>query len=146
LTPPSGLRDRLDIIDAELNGVSIRLSKHYDALETGKVSLDDLGPRIRELRARQNQLSKVRVQVEADIVTQGKQQVDVVLVKSYAQDLKSLLGEADFTESKAFLRSFIKRIVLDGENATIHYNLPMPPDGKKKQSVGVLPIDTLGGR
>jgi hypothetical protein len=31
--------------------------------------------------------------------------VDVVLVKSYAQDLKSLLGEADFTESKAFLHS-----------------------------------------
>ena len=78
-------------------------------------------------------------------MAQGKQQVDVILVKSYAQDLKSLLGEADFTESKAFLRSFIKRIVLDGENATIHYNLPMPPDGKKKQSVGVLPIDTLGG-
>ena len=27
----------------------------------------------------------------------------------------------------------------------MHYNLPMPPDGKKKHSVGVLPIDTPGG-
>jgi hypothetical protein len=28
---------------------------------------------------------------------------------------------------------------------TIHYKLPMPPDGKIKQEVGVLPTVTLGG-
>ncbi len=57
--------------DAESKDIRARLSKLYGALETGKVSPDDLGPRIRELRARQNQLSKTRVQVEADIVAQG---------------------------------------------------------------------------
>ncbi len=81
----------------------------------------------------------------SDSPAQGTEHVDVEMVKSYAQDLRSLLEETGFTESKTFLRSFIKRIVINGENATIHYNLPMPPDGKKKQSVRVLPIDTLGG-
>ena len=55
------------------------------------------------------------------------------------------LEEADFTESKASLRSFIRQVVISGEKATIHYNLPMPPDGKKRQSVGVPPVVTPGG-
>ena len=42
-----------------------------------------------------------------EMVAQSKQQVGVALVQSYAQDLKSFLGESDFAESKAFLRSLI---------------------------------------
>ena len=141
----SVLKDRLDAIDTELNDVRVRLSRLYDALETGRVSLDDLAPRIRELRARQDELSEAKVYVEADMVAQGTQRVDVEIVKSYAQDLRSLLEEADFTESKTFLRSFIERIVGRGKKAIIHYDLPIPSDNKKRQAVGVLPIDTPGG-
>ncbi len=46
------LKDKLNIIDAELNDVKARLSKLYDVLETGKLNLDDLAPRIKELRAK----------------------------------------------------------------------------------------------
>ena len=139
------LKDKMDAIDAEQNDVGLRLPKLYDALETGKLSLDDLAPRIKELRMRQDELSKARVQVEAEMVLQGAEHIDMEMVKSYAQDMGSLLEETGFTESKTLLRSFIKRIVINRDRATIHYNLPMPPDGKRKQSVGVLPIDTLGG-
>ena len=144
-TTHSELKDRLDVIDAELSDIDNRLSKNYDALETGKLILDDLALRIKELRARQEQLNRVRVQVEAELILQGKPYINTDLVKSYAEDLKSLLEESDFTESKAFLRSFVKKIVVNGEEATIYYNLPVPPDGRKKQKVGVLPIVTPGG-
>jgi hypothetical protein len=50
----------------------------------------------------------------------------VVIVKTYAQDLRSLLKEADFTERKTSLRSFIKRIEVNKKQVTVHYNLPMP--------------------
>ena len=139
------LRDRLDAIDAELNDVRIRLSKLYDALETGKLSLDDLAPRIKELRARQDELSKAILQLEAEKITRGIKHVDAEVIRSYAIDLKSLLEEADIAESKAFLRSFIKRIEIDKSQAVVYYNLPMPPDGKRRESLGVLPIDTPGG-
>ena len=139
------LRDKLDGIDAELTDVKARLYKHYDALETSKLSLDDLSPRIKELKARQDALTKARVQVEADMVVEGVQHVEVEAVKSYAQDLRSLLEEGDFTQSKTFLRSFVKKVIINGDKAKIQYRLPMPPDGRKTQSVGVLPIDTLGG-
>ena len=139
------LKDKLDVIDAELNDVKVRLSRLYDILETGKLNLDDLAPRIRELKTRQDSLSEAKVQTEADMVVQGVQHVDCEMVKSYAQDLRGLLEEADFTESKTFLRSFVKRIVVDGSKAKIQYRLPMPPNGRRTQSLGVLPIDTLGG-
>ena len=48
----SGLKERLDTCDAELQDVKTRLSRLYDVLETGKLSLDELAPRIRELRSR----------------------------------------------------------------------------------------------
>jgi site-specific DNA recombinase len=139
------LKDKLDIIDAELNDVKARLSKLYDALETGKLGLDDLSPRIKELKARQDGLTKARVQVEVDMVVEGVQHVEAETVKAYAQDLRSLLEEGDFTQSKTFLRSFVKKVIISGDKAKIQYRLPMPPNGKRTQSVEVLPVDTLGG-
>ena len=138
-------RNRWDTIDAELNDVRLRLSKLYDALETGKLSIDDLAPRIKELKTRQDQLGKAKVQLEAEMTGQGATHVDAETVKSYAEDLKSLLKEADIAESKAFLRSFIKRVEINKGEAVIHYNLPVPPYWSEKQSAGVLPIDTFGG-
>ncbi|MFC1910535.1 recombinase family protein [Chloroflexota bacterium] len=139
------LREKMDDIDARLNDVRIRLFKLYDALETNKLSLDDLAPRIKELRAQQDDLSKTRLQLEAEKITQGVKHIDAALVKSYVNDMKDLLGGAAIVESKAFIRSFVKRIEIDGERVKINYVLPMPPDGKLQESFGVLPMVTLGG-
>ena len=139
------LRERLDALDAELNDVEIRLSKLYDALETNKLTLDDLAPRIKEMRSRQNELSKARLLVEAEEATRIVKHVDAETVKAYARDLEALLGEVGVLESKAFLRSFIKRIEIDGGTAKVHYILPMPPDRQTRESMGVLPMVTFGG-
>ena len=79
------------------------------------------------------------------MAAQGVQQVDEALVKAYADDLQALLEEAELTERKAFLRSFIKRIEIDKGQVTVNYTLPLPPDGRITESVGVLPIVTFGG-
>jgi chromosome segregation ATPase len=65
------LRDRLEIIDTEVRDVRARLTKLYEALETGKLDLDDLAPRIKELKLRQDELSKARVLLEAEMAAQG---------------------------------------------------------------------------
>jgi site-specific DNA recombinase len=140
-----GLRDRLDAIDAELGDVKARLSRLYDALETGKIELDDLSPRIKELKSLQDDLSKTRVQLEVDMIAQGFEPLDAATIKAYAQDMRSLLGDVDLTMSKFILRSFVKRISIKGSRAKIQYSIPMPPDGKRTQWVEVLPIDTPGG-
>ncbi len=141
----SKLKERLDIYDAELRDVKARLSRLYDVLETGKLGLDDLTPRIKELKRRQDELSKNRVQVEVDMVVQGIEEVDIDMVKSYTRDLKSLLEESDITERKAFLRSFIKRIEINKNEARVYYHLPLPQGEKRKVAAEVLPIVTPGG-
>jgi site-specific DNA recombinase len=140
-----GLKDRLDIIDAELKDVKERLSKLYDTLETGKLGFNELAPRIIELRSHQDELSKARVQAEADQVAQGVDEVDISAVKNYAKDLRNVLEESDYIERKGFLRSFVKRVEVDKSEVTVRYKLPLPPDGRSEDRVSVLPIDTFGG-
>ena len=78
-------------------------------------------------------------------MTQGIEQVNVATVKTNAQDLRRLLKEANFTDRKAFLRSFTKRIEASRNQVKVYYNLPIPQDEKTKAQAEVLPIDTLGG-
>lgn len=94
------LKDRLDVIDTELKNVKSRLARLYDALETGKLKLDELAPRIRELKYRQDELSKIRVQVEAEMVAQGVEEVDMSLVKSYAETCEAYLRSLNSLREK----------------------------------------------
>ena len=141
----SALGERVCRTDAELRDVGARLSRLYEALETGKLSLDDLAPRIKEHRERESELSKTRLRLEAEMLVKGPNRVDGSAVNAHARDLKAILEEADILAGKAFLRSFIKRIEVKGSEAVIHYTLPMPPNMNEADSVSVLPIMTPGG-
>ena len=39
----------------------------------------------------------------------------------------------------------MKKIVVDKEKVKLYYNLPVPIDGRKMETVGILPIDTPNG-
>ena len=87
-----------------------------------------------------------RVQTEADIVVQGVQPLDIEAVRTYAEVLRSFMEDADFIRRKALLRSFVKRLTIQGETAKIQYRLPLPYEiQSKEQSKEVLPIIPLGG-
>ena len=85
------------------------------------------------------------MQLEADIVVEGVHRVDASIVKTYASDLHILLEESEISERKAFLKSFIKKITVDGEKVTVNYKLPLPGGSKDDSALAVLPIDTFGG-
>jgi site-specific DNA recombinase len=136
-------KNKINAIDTEFNDVNSRLLKLYDALETGKLTLDDLSPRIKELRNRQNELAKARAVTEAELIARGKGGINQQLVKAHAQDIRDVLEEAQVTESKAFLRTFIKRIVVDNGKVKVLFNLPVPQEVRNLPAV--LPIDTPGG-
>jgi len=57
-------RRRLASITAEIDKTDSRLQRLYDALETGILSLEDLAPRIRQLRKHQEQLQATRWELE----------------------------------------------------------------------------------
>ena len=132
-------------IDADLTDTHARLSRLYDALETGKLALEELAPRIKELKTREDDLSKARLQIEAEMIACGVQDVKLATVQAYAADLRNILEESEFTDRKAFLRSFIKKIVVEREQVTVTYKLPQKTIGRVQEIDEVLPIDTYGG-
>ena len=139
------IKEEVANIDIGVHEVENRLSRLYDAFETGRLDLSDLAPIIKELRAKQDELSKVRVVAEAEMTLQGYQHIDIDAVRSYVADLCNILDESEAAQRKAFLRSFVKKIVVEKERVKLYYNLPVPPDGRKTDTLSVLPIDTPSG-
>jgi site-specific DNA recombinase len=58
---------QLDSVLYEITDVDHRLERLYDALETGKIELADLAPRIQQLRTRQQQLQTSRLELEQNL-------------------------------------------------------------------------------
>lgn len=79
---------------------------------------------------------------EAELLASGSESIKIEQVKAYAGDLKQLLAEAEISECKAFLKTFVKKIEINGNKATLKYRLPLPGLKNGKE---VLPIETLGG-
>ncbi|MFC1865383.1 recombinase family protein [Chloroflexota bacterium] len=138
--------EELKIISREEDGIAGRLNKLYDAVETGNISLNDLAPRIRDLRSRQEKLLARRSELEIAMSDRKVELADMKLVKSYINDLRNTLDDGLLTDRRAFIRSFIKEIIVSKQEVKLIYTIPLLPDGLKEECVGVLPIVRYGGR
>ena len=131
-------REELDIISDEIVGINSRLERLYDALETGKIGLDDLAPRIHHLRHRQEQLQARKWELEALLPDRQAQLVDLETVTRCVADLHSLLEDSTLVERKSFIRSFVKEVKVTGDEVLLTYTMPLPPEGISEERVGVL--------
>ena len=96
--------EQLAHIERQLGQVGNKLTKLYTALETGKVDLDDLAPRLKELRAQQRELQEKRDGLLDKMNNETTQVIDFKMIEEYVADLKGLLESASFLEQKAFLK------------------------------------------
>jgi site-specific DNA recombinase len=120
-------REQLDTVISELNDTSQRLTRLYDALETNKIRIDDLAPRIQELRRRQAQLLSARAELEQKLSDRRVYLTDMETVTDYMQDLRSLLNEGSLTERKSFIKSFVKEARVKDEKVSLIYTMPIVP-------------------
>ncbi len=149
-------RGLLEETESRLTDLAERLRRLYAALETGRLSVDDLAPRIKELRSQIHDLEAHKAQVESGL--EGGLQVGASEIKFYVDDLQGLLEAGSMMERKSFLRSFIRQVVIpesrqgDMQRGTIEYTLPLAPTGERKSPPGneglsaieVLPIVKSG--
>lgn len=106
-----------------------RLGRLYDAIETGKISLDELSPRIRAERYKQDKLQARQIELVSLISERRLELADIKTVTAYVADLHNLLSESSLIEKKILLRSFIKEIKVTGKDVLLTYTLPVLPDG-----------------
>jgi len=66
------------------------------------------------------------------------------VIKKYARDLKSLLGKGTIIEQRSFIKSFLKKIVVNRENIEIEYTIPIQKEKVEPVNREVLPIASIG--
>ena len=121
-------RERLETIEAELREIRLMLDRIWRVIEKTDLDVDDAAPRIREHMARKEQLENAAEKARNALAERRALLDKAEVVAEFAADMADFLRASDITESKAFLRTFIKRIVVEPGRATIHYTIPMPED------------------
>ena len=145
MAAPQNIRKELGIVSDEIGSVNSRLERLYDALETGKVCLDDLAPRIQQLRVRQEQLQSKKWGLEALLSDRRVDLADLKTITRYVADLRSLLEESSLAERKSFIRSFVKEVKVTGDEALLTYTMPLTPRGRHEDTLKVLSSVHHGG-
>jgi site-specific DNA recombinase len=135
-----GSLEQLKSIDKQLGTFRGRLGKLYNSLETGKLDIDDLAPRIKELKSQMNILEKKRIEVEEETSSPSSIPFKMSMLKHYVEDLTTLLKKGTIVEQKSFLHSFIKRIVVNHPEVQIDYNIPIINKKGRTSETEVLPI------
>ena len=139
-------RDELNIITDTLEDVNHRLEHLYDAIETGKVNLDDIVVRIRELRSRQDQLQARRIEIESQMSDRKVGLADLENITECVDDLRALLTEGSSAERRTFIRGFVKEVKVTGNEVVMSYTMPILPDNMTMDEEGVLHTVQYGGQ
>ncbi len=121
-------RERLENIEAELIEVRRRLDRVWHVIENSELDISDATSRIREHRERQERLEIAAEKARALLSERRAVLDNVDTIAAFAEDMSEFLMTSEITESRAFIKSFVKEIVVKPGKATVFYTLPTPPD------------------
>ncbi len=121
-------RDRLETIEEELEDVKKRLGRIWQVIETTDIEMADASERIREHRERKEKLEIAAEEARA-LLSDRRQFLDSAdTIAAFAAEMSEFLKSSELTETKAFVRSFVKEIVVKPGRAAIVYTIPTPDD------------------
>ena len=146
-------RKGLKTIEDELEDVKRKLGRIWHFIETSDTVMADASDRIREHRERQERLEYFAEQARAVLAQRRKVLDDVNTIAAYAMDMKDFLSKSELSERRAFIKSFVKEIVVVPGDALLRYTVPMPDNslipGRAAEKVAlpgsVLPTLHVGG-
>ena len=121
-----------------------RLERLFDRLVTGKISIETISPRIEKLKENIESLESEKMSLEISLKSNTVKELNPKVIKAYARDLKNLLGKGTIIEQWSFIKSFVKRIVINPENIEIEYTIPIQKEKVEPVNREVLPIDSIG--
>jgi len=139
------ISEQLERLDEGENRLQQRLARHYEALETGALELQDVAARIQALRAEIMELERQKAHLGCETASQKCREVDLESVLAYAENLRRTLRIGNIDRRREFLRSLIEQIEVGPESIEIQYRLPVPEEETEEMLSPVLTGVTLGG-
>ena len=122
-------RDRLQAIEGELEEVKLRLLRVWQMVESTGLDMADAAERIKAHRDRQAALESAADEARSMLADRRALLDSEEVIAAYAADMSELLRTSDLTQTKAFVRSFVKAVEVRPAKATIVYAIPTPDDG-----------------
>ena len=135
-------REKAEAVDEELNEIRRRLDRLWQAVETTDLEINDILPRIREHKERQEKLEIAADEARAILAVRMQGLGDEETIAAYVKEMSDFLMESELTETRAFIRSFVKEIGVVPGKATIRYTIPISQSTPK---IAVLVGGGLGG-
>ena len=121
-------RERLQNIEEELEDVKKRLGRIWNHIETTDTEMADASDRIREHRERKEKLEIAAEEARA-LLKERRQFLDSAdTIATFAAEMSEFLKTSELTETKAFVGSFVKEVVVKPGRAAIVYSIPTPED------------------
>ena len=102
-----------------------KLGRLYTAMESGKVDIDDLAPRLKQLRSEQRQVREKQSELLDEMRGSDERRLSLDVTQEYVDSLRCLLRSDSFVESKAFLGSFVRKVEFSGQEVGIEYKVPV---------------------
>ena len=121
-------RQKLESIEAELEDVRRRMSRVWQIVENTDLDMADASERIKEHRERQQLLEVAADEARAMLAERRVLLESAETVAAFAEEMSEFLRTSEITETRSFVRSFVKAILVAPWRATIHYTIPTPPD------------------
>ena len=118
-------RKRLKTIEDELEDVKKKLERIWRHIETTDTAMADASVHIQQLRDRQDRLEDAAEDAKAMLAQRLKVLDDVNTITAYAQEVSDFLSESEPTERRAFIKSFVKEIVVMPGDALLRYTIPI---------------------
>ena len=118
-------RERLQNIEEELEDVKKRLARIWNHIETTDTEMADASDRIREHRERKEKLEIAAEEARA-LLKERRQFLDSAdTIAAFATEMSEFLKTSELTETKAFVGSFVKEVVVKPGRAAIVYSIPI---------------------
>ena len=121
-------RQNLETIEAELEEVKRKLDRIWHFVESTDLDMADASERILEHRHRREQLEATAEEARAVLSERRKLLDSADTIAAFAEDMSNFLKTSELTETKAFVRSFVKEVLVRSGGATIVYTIPTPED------------------
>ncbi len=133
-------------VQKELIDVNRRLSNIFNAIENGNVDYALLKTRLVELKNQYDKLLVRQAELESLTLQRKIELADPKIIKEYIEELHGFLDSNELLERRAFIKGFIEKITIKGNEGQIKYALPLPPDNIKEDNLKVLTIVQYSGQ
>lgn len=104
---------------------------------TDELDYSDIDPRIKSLNKEISDIETNILEKQYKLAINEPKLIEEE-IKPYLDELHQTLLHSSIVEQRNFIRSFIQKIHIDKESATIEYTFPLSPKDSSKKEVLVL--------